>query len=320
VTIYRCAGLFVSSPIALAAPVVDVGSGVAPDIEVMDGGCRPVPHERPSEEVVVERVVNGDRWYTFARRGQLVVGRFHGLADFEIEGPGTNGRARRVTFFLAPGMPEGLVPILFAGTVVAYLLSASGGLVLHASAVEVAGAALAFVGQSGQGKTTMATVMCGEGFLLVTDDLLPVEPRGDKVMCLPAGTELRVREKVEVLLERFDSRTSRRRTVDERNAVAAPATSAVELPLGSIVVPWPDRQATQVSARRLSAGEAAMTLARYQRVEGWSSPAMLRKQFDAISAVIGPVPVLEMRVPWGPPFRETLASEVLSAAGFGQAP
>jgi hypothetical protein len=310
VTVYRCASLLVSSPVELAAPVVDG----APDIEVLDGGERPVPNQRPSTEVVAERVVNGDAWYTFARCGDVVVGRVYGLADFEIAGSEREGNRRRVTFFRAPGTPVELIAILIAGTVVAYLLCADGCLVLHASAVEADGRALAFVGQSGQGKTTMAALMCADGYPLVADDLLPVEPRGDRMMCLPVATELRVREKVEELLGRFDSGVARRRTVDERHAVAARTTAAKELPLGPVVVPWPDREATSVSVRRMGAGEAAMTLARYQRVEGWSSPPMLRRQFDAVSALVGSVPVLVMRVPWGPPFRKSLASEVLLAA------
>jgi hypothetical protein len=315
VTVYRCASLLVSSPLELAAPAVDG----APDVEVVDGGVRAVPLERPSAEVVAERVVNGEAWYTFARCGEVVVGRFYGLADFEIEtrtSPGRDGTVQRVTFYRAPTAPIGLIAILIAGSVVAYLLSANGRLVLHASAVEVDGAALAFVGQSGQGKTTMATLLCAAGYPLVADDLLPVEPHGTQVMCVPVGTELRVREKVEVLLERFDARTARRLTVDERHALAPLATTAEQLQLTSLAVPWPDREETEVSARRLTAGEAVITLARYQRIEGWVPKAILRAQFAAVSALAAAVPVLVMRVPWGPPFGETLAGEVLSKLGL----
>ena len=242
-TVYRCANLLVSSPVELAAPVADGG----PQVEVVDGGVRPVPMERPSTDVIAERVVNGEAWYTFARRSQVVVGRFYGLADFEIETigrptSGGEGAVQRVTFYRVPNAPIDLVAILLTGSVVAYLLSADGGLVLHSSAVEVGGEALAFVGQSGQGKTTMATLMCAAGYPLVADDLLPVEPRGARVMCIPGGSELRVREKVQVLLERFDSSTARRLTVDERHAVAPLRTTASQLPVAAVVVPWPDRE------------------------------------------------------------------------------
>jgi hypothetical protein len=318
VTIYSCAGLLVSSPLELAAPqagALPIGS--AADVEIVEGDVRPVPNQRPSEDVVAERIVDGVAWYTFARCGDVVVARFYGLGDFEIASSAGESRTRSVTFYRAPTTPIGFIAILLAGTIIAYLLCADGNLVLHASAVEVEGTALAFIGQSGQGKTTMATLLCAAGYPLVADDLLPVELQGDDVMCVPVGTELRVREKVETLLERFDSRTTRRLTVDERHAVAPQTTGAKKLPLTAIVVPWPDREVGEVTARRLAAGDAAVTLARCQRVEGWSSPSMLRTQFEAISTVVRSVPVLVMRVPWGPPFRDSLANAVLSASGHG---
>ena len=317
-TVYQCASLLISSPLQLAAPEVD---GV-PDVEVVDGGVREVPLERPSSDVVAERVVNGEAWYTFARRGATVVGRFYGLADFEISSVGWPSvgediRRRQVTFYRIPTAPPDLIAILIAGSVAAYLLSAEGRLVLHASAVEVDGKALAFVGQSGQGKTTMATLLCAAGYPFVADDLLPVERSGNEVTCVPVGTELRVRQKVEALLGRFDLRTAHRLTVDERYAVAPRTTRAGRLPLASVVVPWPDREAAEVTARRLTAGEAVITLARCQRIEGWVPEPILRAQFAAVSAVAGDVPVLSMRVPSGPPFAENLAADVILHSGLG---
>ena len=90
--------------------------------------------------------------YTFARCGDIVVARFFGLADFEID-----TATAVVVSHPRPEADPAIVPILLTGTIVAYLLSVGGNLVLHASAVEVDGGALAFIGYSGQGKTTLAT-------------------------------------------------------------------------------------------------------------------------------------------------------------------
>ena len=208
--VYECAGLRLRSPLPLAARVVE---GPA-DVVVVRGADRPVPHERPSDEVIAERVVDGNAWYTFARRGEGVVGRFYGLVDFEIDGAG-----QRVTYHRESDGPD-YVALLIVGSLVAYLLSAAGRLVLHASAVEVDATAVGFVGFSGQGKTTVAALLCAEGYPLVTDDLLPVDSGPEGVTCAPAGIELRVREKVETLLERFSSGVVRGRTLDNRHAVA----------------------------------------------------------------------------------------------------
>jgi len=303
--VYHCAGLKVRSPLALSAPTV----GGPADVEVIEGVVRPVPYERPSADVIAERVVDGVAWYTFARRGETVVGRIYRLADFIID-----TRSRQVVFHRDPTCAPEVVAILLSGTVTAYLLSAEGGLVLHASAVEVDGKAVAFVGLSGQGKTTVATLLCTGGYLLVTDDVLPVNAQGGEVTCVPGGIELRVRDKSQELADWLASDVPRRRTADERLAMAVPVTRADRLPLATVIIPWPDRQFSEVSARRLSAGEAAMSLARFQRVEGWTSPKVLRAQFEAITAVVGSVPVFEMHIPWGPPFRRNLAIEIMMAA------
>ncbi len=304
--VYRCAGLLVSSPLPLAAPVVD---GPA-DVELVEGEARAVPPERPSVEVIAERTTaEGATWYTFARREDKVIGRFYGLVDFEVDAD-----RRRVTYHRDPSLDPEFVAILVNGSLVAYLLAADGRLVLHASAVEVEDAALAFLGPSGQGKTTAATLLCAAGYPLVSDDLLPVNPGPDQVTCVPGGVELRVREKVSQLVDRFPAGTFSRRTADERHALKPALTLAERLPLSAVLVPLPDRQADKVSARRLPPGEAAMVLARCQRIEGWVSPAARRAQFEAVVAVVESVPVLEVHVPWGPPFAEGVADEIVAAA------
>jgi len=78
---YNCAGLRVESPVPLTAPVDDG----EPDIVFVVGKPRTAVGERPLGEVIAERVVDGVPWYTFARCGGIVVARFFGLADFDID-------------------------------------------------------------------------------------------------------------------------------------------------------------------------------------------------------------------------------------------
>jgi ATPase subunit of ABC transporter with duplicated ATPase domains len=49
-----------------------------------------------------------------------------------------------------------------------------GRLVLHASAAEIRGAVVGFIGESGAGKSTLARSLADGGHALVGDDLLPV--------------------------------------------------------------------------------------------------------------------------------------------------
>ncbi|MDQ6838183.1 MAG: hypothetical protein M3137_07615 [Actinomycetota bacterium] len=304
----------IRSPFRLAGPVI---AGDGHDLDVVAGERRVVPWERPSLDVVAERVVDGYPWYTIARVGSEFVCRFPGLADFVISADlGT------VTCHPAETTDDGLVPIMVAGTVAAFVLSQAGSCVLHASAVELAGGALAFVGVSGQGKTTMATAFCAAGAGLVADDLLPIEVDGersggdDRVWCRATAHELRLRPKAASLIERFDEEVIRALTSDERHAIAPQASKASRLPLWGIVLPFPDHDHDTTSSRRLPAGEAALRLATCQRVEGWTDREHLRSQFSTILALIERVSVFEVRVPWGPPFAPDLAAQVLGSCGL----
>lgn len=61
---------------------------------------------------------------------------------------------------------------LILGVGFGVLLMQQGHLVLHASAVNVNGNAIAFLGNSGSGKSTMATFLSKKGYPLITDDVL----------------------------------------------------------------------------------------------------------------------------------------------------
>ncbi|MRR12527.1 hypothetical protein EG835_08705, partial [bacterium] len=67
-----------------------------------------------------------------------------------------------------------------------FALALRGHVVLHASAVEAGGGAVAFVGESGIGKSTLARELGALGCRVLSDDLLRVEPRGPRVL-VPAG-------------------------------------------------------------------------------------------------------------------------------------
>lgn len=288
------------SPIPLVAPVTEG----TPDVEIVEGTRREIPFRRPSDQVVAERVVDGVCWYTFTRVGDTVVGRFFGLADFVVDDD-----LRRVEYHLEPGADAALVPVLFAGTVVAFLLMARGCLVLHASAVELDGKALAFMGFSGQGKTTVAALACTVGLRLVADDVLPVHVDEAGVWCVPGAIELRLRGRS--LETAFGSDIRSRVTVDDRWAVRPEVVSAGRLELGWITVPVPDRECQQVAARRLGAAEATFEIIRYQRIEGWRSPVHVRAQLSLAAGVAAMVPVRTVRIPWGPPFPDDLVDQVI---------
>ncbi|MBI5680859.1 MAG: serine kinase [Methanobacterium sp.] len=66
------------------------------------------------------------------------------------------------------------------GPVIATLLYLKGFLVLHASAVKIANYAVAFLGYSGIGKSTLAMALNNQGYSLITDDILVIQTDEDK--------------------------------------------------------------------------------------------------------------------------------------------
>jgi serine kinase of HPr protein (carbohydrate metabolism regulator) len=70
-------------------------------------------------------------------------------------------------------------------------LHLQGLLCLHGSGVGIDGSAVAFLANKGAGKSTLATALCAAGATLVTDDMLPVDPRSP-VMAWPSMPAVRL--------------------------------------------------------------------------------------------------------------------------------
>ncbi|MBB4906284.1 hypothetical protein [Actinophytocola algeriensis] len=292
---YHAYGLHIASDIPLPLPP---GGGV-PTLVLRRGEDREVPHERPQGERLAE-VSRPDRtiFYTLAR-GPRTILRYPGLCDFEGD-----PKLEHVTVHLHPGADEGLLPVLISGAVLAVHLMLHHALVLHASAVDIGGSAVAFVGSSGMGKSTLAAALCGLGCSLVSDDLLRV----DGGMVHPGATENRLRENARELASGDTYETA-----DGRLALRPTALVDAPLPLAACVVPRPSRDVTEVALRRLGTAEALLRLSRYPRVLGWSDAASMATTFQGLGDLVERVPVFEAAIPWGPPFADGVLADLLAA-------
>ncbi len=292
---YQAHGLCIESDIPLPMPP---GKGT-PDLTLCRGEDRDIPHERPPGERLAEVArPNKTIFYTLSR-GRGTVLRYPALCDFA----GDRDFAR-ITVHKHPDADEALLPILVAGAVVAIHLTLHQALVLHASAVAAEGSAMAFVGSSGMGKSTLAAALCNLGCALLTDDVLRVE----NGLAHPGGTENRLRDNARQLAT-GDTYV----TADGRLAQRPHTVAATPLPLAACVVPRPSREVTAVGLRRLGAAEALLRLSRYPRVLGWRDPASMAATFQALADLVEQVPVLEATIPWGPPFADGVLEGLLAA-------
>ena len=99
-----------------------------------------------------------------------------------------------------------LIRLALVGTVMAALLYQRGLLVLHASAIAIDHYAVAFLGVSGQGKSSTAAAFQAQGYALLTDDVAAVTLSSTTATITPGFPQLKLsREMAEALGYDFDS-------------------------------------------------------------------------------------------------------------------
>jgi hypothetical protein len=192
--------------------------------------------------------------------------------------------------------------------------------ILHASAVEMAGRAVAFLGSSGVGKTTLATRIVARGARLVTDDVLAVDVANGAVRAYRGGAVARV-----------DPRELRAMTAEERRALGpvraraekwhlTPTLASHELPWGLTyhLIRRPEVEDVEIVAVRpydpaLLLGSAFLSYL--------VDPERLRRQLDVCAAIADTTPLHQVRIGSGSTSADVSeavmehASSALSAVG-----
>jgi hypothetical protein len=245
----------------------------------------------------------------YAGQAEYVL-RFHDLCEFHISKDG-----RTVVCLPGPRCEEGLVQVLTAGTVAAWLLTLRGLAVVHGSAVCLGNAAVILAGRSGLGKSTVAALCCAAGAQLVADDVVPLRNDAEGVVCTGLGHELRLRPQASEIAGLFSPPlASTRLTADGRLALRPPRAVDEQNLVSAVVLPRPVRDGTEVLTRRLEPGRAMLHLLANARIGGLAQASLQKAYFETVSALATSVPVLEATVPWGPPFRTDVAYKLLAQA------
>ena len=81
---------------------------------------------------------------------------------------------------------------LITGPILAVLLHQRGQLVLHASAVNIDGRAVVFLGAKGSGKSTLAAHLQQHGHELISDDIVPVSFSSNVAETIPGYPQIRL--------------------------------------------------------------------------------------------------------------------------------
>lgn len=122
--------------------------------------------------------------------------RFAGIADFHV------GPDQIVCVPWATALPEpsgfhdariaALIEIQFLGTVLSFWLERLGIAALHASAVVVEGQAVGYLSSNHGGKSALAAALMQEGYPLLSDDILPIEPWNGDIAARPGYPTMRM--------------------------------------------------------------------------------------------------------------------------------
>lgn len=138
-------------------------------------------------ELIAHQQWEGRTEYAFHRVGDTLLFTFPGFCAGEIDVATSRIVMRAATVDDAS--------LVFPNTVLSVALGARPDVVLHASAVAIAGRSVAICGTSMSGKSTIATSLSRVGAAVVTDDALRMTIDADSgPRCFPGVSELRLRQ------------------------------------------------------------------------------------------------------------------------------
>jgi len=132
---------------------------------------------------------DGTEWLRFYRAGQGYRLLFPEKAEFTVSREGEVVRQIALN-----GTPDATVEHLYLNQVLPLAWSRQRKLVFHGSAVEAGGGAVAFLGESGRGKSTLAAAFAVDGARFLTDDGLLVEFNDGRLMAHPSHPSVRLWE------------------------------------------------------------------------------------------------------------------------------
>jgi hypothetical protein len=239
------------------------------------------------------RLPGGRVWMRLARADDAHVIQFPGLAEFRIT-------PQSIACHPRLGVPRSTIRHLLLDQVLPATLASAARLVLHASAVEIRGRAVGFVGPAGAGKSTIAAALVRRGATTLTDDALVIDARRSRPLAVPAYPGLRlwpdsraiVGASAGIRRTRVAHYTHKQRWTGGGMPFCA---KPVRLDSLYLIV-----RGRAPRIRAMSGRHAVMALVRYSMLLDATDRAAVRHGFEAASDVAARVAVRQLVVPRGP--------------------
>lgn len=295
---YRVCGLHVSSAIAFPELPALAGAktGFQPDIEFELGDD--VFPRASGQVVMTSEEPDGTPWLTCSRTREGYRLRFSGLADFLVDRSG-----RRVTCAAPAQTPPETIRHLFLDQVIPPLLNLRGREALHAAAIGIAGDACAFIGMSGQGKSTLASAFHVIGYPILCDDCLVLKDDKDSVLVEPAYPGLRLWDDSRGALFGNQQSTlpvshyNNKRRIRTQEPGSGQGESFALRRIYSLLRDQAGAPALAPRIERLSIRDAFMELVSYAFRLDLTDQVMILRQMLVLERVAKEVPVMRLRLP-----------------------
>jgi hypothetical protein len=237
----------------------------------------------------------GDISLSLARLGKGYLLRFPSLADFVIDATGFI-----ISVWPASETDGDTLRHLLLDQVMPRVLSSQGRLVLHASAVFVDGGVIAFAGETGLGKSTLAASQHLAGYPLLTDDGLVLKAESDGIQAIPGYAGLRLLPEAAAALFKDSSAGKAMASYSCKNRLALTGNNANEAKeltaLFVLTKPNPEEE-TAISVSPLSQRDACMELVRNSFQLDVTNHEQVTALFAAAAEAAARLPVFALSYP-----------------------
>ncbi|HVZ61261.1 MAG TPA: hypothetical protein VG892_10800, partial [Terriglobales bacterium] len=185
------------------------------------------------------------------------------------------------------------------GHVMSYCLLARGIEPLHATSVLINGSAIALLGNSGSGKSTMAAAFLERGYPLITDDVLVLEFKGQEVLAHPSLPRIKLLpESADAFLQGKRSMPMNKFTHKMIFPLKGEQHIAQPAPLAALyLLPPRSSHSSKITMRRTSGRASFLPIIQNTFNTTVRTPLRLKRQFEFANRLITAVPVKRMSYP-----------------------
>lgn len=217
--------------------------------------------------------------------------------SLELDGLGvlSVSDGRLISINPLPGAHPAALRLAVLGTAMGLLLRQRGYLVLHASAVFVGGRGVAFVGDTGQGKSTTAAALCAHELELASDDVTAVSVDADGCNLVMGYGQLKVSPDVAAALGHSPHTLPRLIPNGEKRALAVGhSASRTQVPLRRV---YALAEGPALRIAHLGPHDAFLSLVRHT-YRPWLLPQTSQRQhFEQCATLATRVGVSQLDVP-----------------------